>query len=174
MPAKSQNQVVRIFGPISSVCDSDQLVKPFLPAQGASPRLFTSASKCSKCGTIDGGDSRAAEQLAPDIAPGTRHHQLLTTNEAPKSSGIAFIQTVVSKTDPRLASLEIEISRLRDRLKQLEEEQTLLSRDRAQNQVMPSPRWSTSSPQTLLFRFFPLTSSPTVTLWVPGICTKAF
>ncbi|KAJ6530816.1 hypothetical protein DFH09DRAFT_1093425 [Mycena vulgaris] len=123
-----------------------------------------SAAKCSNCGTVDGGDSRAAEQLALDIALGTHYHRLLTTNEVPESSDIAFMQTVVSKTDPRLASLEIEISRLRDRLKQLEEEQTLLSRYHAQNQAILSPLWSTSSPQTLLFRcFFPRTSSPTIT-----------
>ncbi|KAJ6530863.1 hypothetical protein DFH09DRAFT_1285013 [Mycena vulgaris] len=98
-----------------------------------------SAAKCSKCRTVDGGDSRAAEQFALDIALGTRHHRLLTTNEPPEISDMPFVQSIVSKTGARLASLETEISRLRDQLKQLEEEQTLLSRYRAQNQAILSP-----------------------------------
>ncbi|KAJ7483481.1 hypothetical protein FB451DRAFT_1028928, partial [Mycena latifolia] len=68
-----------------------------------------------------------------------RYQELLTTNAVPQGTELPFIQVVVSKTDARLADVEKEISRLRDRLQQLEDERASLSRYQAQNYAVISP-----------------------------------
>ncbi|KAJ7681556.1 hypothetical protein B0H17DRAFT_1230242 [Mycena rosella] len=56
-----------------------------------------------------------------DVAPGIpRHHKLLNSNEPPEGPEVAFIQSVSSKADARLAYLDHEISQLRDRLKRFD------------------------------------------------------
>ncbi|KAJ7490964.1 hypothetical protein FB451DRAFT_1124553 [Mycena latifolia] len=69
----------------------------------------------------------------------TRHQELMTTNAPPDSVELIFIQAVVSKTDARLADVENEISRLRGRLQQLEDERTSLARYLASNKAILSP-----------------------------------
>ncbi|KAJ6530794.1 hypothetical protein DFH09DRAFT_1044749 [Mycena vulgaris] len=99
--------------------------------------------KCSECGAVGDGAARTEVtepfdfDAAVNIEP--RHHQLLKTNEPPEGSEMTFIQSVISTSGARLAFLETEISQLRDRLERLEEEQTSLSRYRAQNQAILSP-----------------------------------
>ncbi|KAJ6552731.1 hypothetical protein B0H19DRAFT_906450, partial [Mycena capillaripes] len=76
----------------------------------------------------------------------------------PDDSDVAFVHSVISTTDVRLASLEEEISHLRDRLKQLEEERAALSSFHTQNKSIISPLRRT--PPELLFEIFSLTLSP--------------
>ncbi|KAJ7471023.1 hypothetical protein FB451DRAFT_1368159 [Mycena latifolia] len=68
-----------------------------------------------------------------------RHHNLLATNEAPTDSEQTFIRSVVSETGTRLKDLEKEMSQLRDRLAQLEEEHASLSAYHSQNVAVLSP-----------------------------------
>ncbi|KAF7345515.1 F-box domain-containing protein [Mycena venus] len=66
------------------------------------------------------------EGLDASVAPGTRHHTLLTTNEPPEGSEITFVQSVVSKTDAHLARLNNETLNVKQKLQQLKEERALL------------------------------------------------
>ncbi|KAJ6580786.1 hypothetical protein B0H19DRAFT_894069, partial [Mycena capillaripes] len=61
------------------------------------------------------------------------------TNEPPDSSEIALVLSAISKTDAPLACLDNEISKLQEKLKQLEDERTLLSSYRTQNTAILSP-----------------------------------
>jgi len=94
------------------------------------------ASRCPKCGTFS-AEEAFDQDLA--VAPGTHHITLLSTNEPPEESEIIFIQSLLLKSDARLASLDDEISRLRDRLKQLDEERSSLTIYRARNRAILSP-----------------------------------
>ncbi|KAJ7071579.1 hypothetical protein C8F01DRAFT_441104 [Mycena amicta] len=49
-----------------------------------------------------------------NVAPGSRYHMLLTTNEPPDTSDVALIEEAMLKSDARLAFLDKEISRLVD------------------------------------------------------------
>ncbi|KAJ7114047.1 hypothetical protein C8R44DRAFT_984599 [Mycena epipterygia] len=71
--------------------------------------------------------------------PDTRHRSLLNTNEVPQDSDITYVKSVVSKIRLRLAHVDNEILRLRDQLKAMEEERTLLSLSLAQNSAILSP-----------------------------------
>ncbi|KAJ6552733.1 hypothetical protein B0H19DRAFT_949729, partial [Mycena capillaripes] len=70
----------------------------------------------------------------------TRYHNLLTTNEPPEDSDVASIHSAISAADVLLTLLDEEISHLRDRVQQLEEERNSLSRFRTQNQAVLSQR----------------------------------
>ncbi|KAJ7126266.1 hypothetical protein C8R44DRAFT_668618, partial [Mycena epipterygia] len=68
------------------------------------------------------------------------HWKLLTTNEPPpEGPEVAFVRSVISNTDARLTHLDEEISRLRIRLKELEEEHASLASYHAQNNSILSP-----------------------------------
>ncbi|KAJ7483459.1 hypothetical protein FB451DRAFT_1129358 [Mycena latifolia] len=73
------------------------------------------------------------------VAPGTRHHGLLISNEAPLDLDFIAVEEMISKTDARLVVLDIEISRLQDRLKQLEDKRAALQTFRKQNVAVLSP-----------------------------------
>ncbi|KAF7340013.1 F-box domain-containing protein [Mycena venus] len=121
----------------------------------------------------------AAIELA---APGTRHHALLTSNEPPDSSEITFMQSVISKTDDRLAYLDDEISRLENTLQRLKEERSSLCSYHMRNKAILSPLrrmpaeilgeifgWTLPSTQAELNRLrFDIADSPWVLTRVSG------
>ncbi|KAK7031825.1 hypothetical protein R3P38DRAFT_2925792 [Favolaschia claudopus] len=83
-----------------------------------------------------------------------RHDELLNSNEAPEDNESSSIRTAFLKTTAALASLNDEISRLRERLEQLEVEYRSLSDEQAQNRNFQSqsppdskPGGSLSDPQ---------------------------
>ncbi|KAJ7777074.1 hypothetical protein B0H16DRAFT_1504260 [Mycena metata] len=86
-------------------------------------------SRCSQCGASQGPD-----RLELDVAgPGTRHHILLNSNEAPVESEVAVIRAELTTSDARLVFLDNEIARLRGQLEQLQEQRTSVWSYRAQN-----------------------------------------
>ncbi|KAJ7691969.1 hypothetical protein B0H17DRAFT_934620, partial [Mycena rosella] len=64
---------------------------------------------------------------------------ILSSNEAPLELDLPCVKSAISKTDARLACLGDEISRLQDRLKELEEEHVSLFSYRAQHNGIISP-----------------------------------
>ncbi|KAJ7483431.1 hypothetical protein FB451DRAFT_1084598 [Mycena latifolia] len=68
--------------------------------------------------------SSEGEQCNPDInvAPVTRHHGLLASNEIPLESDLTAIKSVISKIGARLAWLDTEISSIRGQIQPSEEE----------------------------------------------------
>ncbi|KAJ7498116.1 hypothetical protein B0H11DRAFT_2189846 [Mycena galericulata] len=93
---------------------------------------------CSECGAVI---ISKAEELNISATPETlaRHLKLMTTNEPPNGPELAYIRAVVSKTGPRLACLDDEISRLEGQLKQLKKDRAVLSEYHAQNTTIISP-----------------------------------
>ncbi|KAJ7609032.1 hypothetical protein FB45DRAFT_1127774 [Roridomyces roridus] len=77
----------------------------------------------------------------PGATPDTsaRYQRLLQSNEPPGAAELSYIHAVVSNTAARLGDLDGEISRLRNRLAQLEKEQTQLSGYHSQNAAIISP-----------------------------------
>ncbi|KAJ7780134.1 hypothetical protein DFH07DRAFT_793903 [Mycena maculata] len=98
-------------------------------------------SRCSECGAFPAISREEDGSFDLNVTARTlaRHQQLLTTNEPPESPELIYVRSVLSKTDARLEWLDDEISRLQDRLKQLEEERGALSAYRAQNHLILSP-----------------------------------
>ncbi|KAJ7230273.1 hypothetical protein GGX14DRAFT_410330, partial [Mycena pura] len=74
-----------------------------------------------------------------NVIPGTRHHQLLHSNEAPLESELADIETASSDMDAHLALLDDEIARLKARVEQLEEERLAIGTRRQRNHAILSP-----------------------------------
>ncbi|KAJ7693194.1 hypothetical protein B0H17DRAFT_1010270 [Mycena rosella] len=97
---------------------------------------MTSLSHCAKCGVLT---TTSAPVDCTNAIPRTRYHSLLTTNEPPEGPDVAFIQAVISKTNGHLTRLDAEISRVREHLKQLQEERGALSRYRSENNALLSP-----------------------------------
>ncbi|KAJ7609094.1 hypothetical protein FB45DRAFT_1127922 [Roridomyces roridus] len=77
----------------------------------------------------------------PGATPDTlaRYQRLLQSNEPPGAAELSYIHAVVSNTAACLGDLDGEISRLRNRLAQLEKEQTQLSGYHSQNAAIISP-----------------------------------
>jgi hypothetical protein len=71
--------------------------------------------------------------------PGTRHYTLLNTNEPPEDSERMFIDSVISKTEARLVWLDDEIPKLREKLKQLEDERASMPRHLTRNKAVLAP-----------------------------------
>ncbi|KAF8211000.1 hypothetical protein K438DRAFT_1530063, partial [Mycena galopus ATCC 62051] len=63
----------------------------------------------------------------------------LNSNELPEDSDSTFIRSVISKTDAYLASLDDEISKLQEKLRQLEDERASLANYRTRNAAILSP-----------------------------------
>ncbi|KAJ7609145.1 hypothetical protein FB45DRAFT_1067149 [Roridomyces roridus] len=76
---------------------------------------------------------------APTTKTLERCQRLLKSNEAPGSAELVFIRAVVSDTGARLDYLDSEISRLRDRLDQLQAERMHLSEYHSQYVPILSP-----------------------------------
>ncbi|KAJ7138180.1 hypothetical protein C8R44DRAFT_661234, partial [Mycena epipterygia] len=96
-----------------------------------------SVSRCAQCGTAVATAAENPVDLA--ATPGTRHHSLLNSNEAPLDSDSTIVKAVISKDRARLAWVDQEISRLYDRMRHLEEERASLSSHLAENTPILSP-----------------------------------
>ncbi|KAF7336856.1 F-box domain-containing protein [Mycena venus] len=99
--------------------------------------MMYAPSRCSECGAHSTNPPR--ESFDVNVVPGMRHHALLSTNEIPEGSEVPFVQSLVSETDSRLASLDDAISKLRGQLKTLEEARTSLLTYRTRNSAILSP-----------------------------------
>ncbi|KAJ6503762.1 hypothetical protein C8R45DRAFT_973667 [Mycena sanguinolenta] len=97
-------------------------------------------SRCSACGAFPSSNSDQFE-LNITITPRTmaRISDLLTTNEPPQEPELLVLRPVTQKTAARLASLDAEISHLKDQLRQLQEERAALGKYHAQNTTILSP-----------------------------------
>ncbi|KAF7342613.1 F-box domain-containing protein [Mycena sanguinolenta] len=86
-------------------------------------------SLCSACGTRVTPTCDDFERSFAPTDPQTlaRFERLLTTNEPPRTTDLAFLRPVVQKTSARLANLDEDISRLQGRLQQLEDERASLA-----------------------------------------------
>ncbi|KAF8211822.1 hypothetical protein K438DRAFT_1808022 [Mycena galopus ATCC 62051] len=94
------------------------------------------ASRCFKCGSFPLSPLNPFDISVP---PGTRHYNLLNSNEPPDDSDSTFIHSVVSDADARLARLDDEIAKIREHLHQLEEERASLSTFQTRNKAIISP-----------------------------------
>ncbi|KAF7366655.1 F-box domain-containing protein [Mycena sanguinolenta] len=94
-------------------------------------------SRCSKCGNLSFDSPGPTFDVS--VAPGTRHYTLLNTNEPPEDSESVFIRSVIAESSPRLKHLDNEISKLQEKLKQLEDERTALLSYRTRNTAILSP-----------------------------------
>ncbi|KAJ7691920.1 hypothetical protein B0H17DRAFT_934549, partial [Mycena rosella] len=98
------------------------------------------AAGCSECGAPSRRPTSFSKRPIPfDLTRGTQLHELVNSNEPPPESEIPSIRSVVAETNMHLSSLDSEISRLRDLLKELEEERTAVSSFHAQNIRTLSP-----------------------------------
>ncbi|KAJ7101884.1 hypothetical protein C8R44DRAFT_641240 [Mycena epipterygia] len=98
-----------------------------------------SASRCSECSAVASGGAPAEYPVDVDTAPGTRHHRLLNSNEAPLDSDTPIVRSAISKARARLTVVEDELSRLRELMKSLEKEHAALSDNLAHNNSILSP-----------------------------------
>ncbi|KAJ7654609.1 hypothetical protein DFH06DRAFT_1416375 [Mycena polygramma] len=90
-----------------------------------------SKSCCSECGALSPPVVTEEVTAFVDVAPESRHHGLLNSNEPPEGSDLAFIHSVVSETEEHLKCLDDGIAKLQKTLKQLQEARLSLSRYRA-------------------------------------------
>ncbi|KAJ7113993.1 hypothetical protein C8R44DRAFT_796050 [Mycena epipterygia] len=98
--------------------------------------------RCSECGASIQVDVSDLTRIQSDFnaGPGTRHYRLLNSNDAPvEPDDVDLVTSIVSKTEARLARIDWEISRLRDRLSHLEDERDSLSNQLARNKSILSP-----------------------------------
>ncbi|KAJ7663986.1 hypothetical protein DFH06DRAFT_337664 [Mycena polygramma] len=119
-----------------------------------------SKSCCSECGALSAPVVTEEVAAFVDVAPESRHHGLLNSNEPPEGSDMPFIHSVVLETDEHLKRLDDDIAKLQKTLKQLKEARMSLSRYRAQNRAILSPL--RRLPTEVLGEIFSWTS-PTVT-----------
>ncbi|KAF7371145.1 F-box domain-containing protein [Mycena sanguinolenta] len=94
-------------------------------------------SMCPRCGRFC--TSEPTDMFDVTVTPGTRHYTLLNTNEPPDDSDIAFIHSTISKSSARIASIDNQITKLRETVKQLEDERVSLVSFRTRNQQILSP-----------------------------------
>ncbi|KAJ7155825.1 hypothetical protein C8R46DRAFT_434201 [Mycena filopes] len=85
--------------------------------------------------------SEAKEFRGGNLTPaaGTRHHELLNSNETPLDSEILLIKSTASQIDVRMVAIDEEIASLRRRLQQLTDERQSLVRLRSRNSAIVSP-----------------------------------
>ncbi|KAJ6484208.1 hypothetical protein C8R45DRAFT_1148600 [Mycena sanguinolenta] len=97
-------------------------------------------SACSQCGpfVIPPGD-RFELTLKTALRTLARFAELLVTNEAPRELELALIKPIAEATSARLASLDAEIARLEERVRELSAERTALSKYHAHNTRILSP-----------------------------------
>ncbi|KAJ7777016.1 hypothetical protein B0H16DRAFT_945799, partial [Mycena metata] len=98
-------------------------------------------SKCSHCGPSIPASSPVplAAKEPYDWGWGATGNRLLNSNEPPHESETLSFKTALSEVDSHLSSLEDEILRFRDRLKQLKEHHAELSAMRALGAAVFSP-----------------------------------
>ncbi|KAJ7483451.1 hypothetical protein FB451DRAFT_1170051 [Mycena latifolia] len=101
------------------------------------------SSQCPTCGALTQPTSTTEEPRDSNVRVATKtlalHQKLLNSNVAPEGAELVFFRSVVSKTGGRLGYLDDEIARLRNQLKELEEEHAVLSSYHAQNRAILSP-----------------------------------
>ncbi|KAF7345517.1 F-box domain-containing protein [Mycena venus] len=95
------------------------------------------AFRCSQCGALSSNPSTAAFDIS--VAAGMRYYTLLHTNEPPEHFETPFIHSVIAKTEARLQCIDDEISKLQEKLDQLEKERASLTGYRTQNNGILSP-----------------------------------
>ncbi|KAJ6495096.1 hypothetical protein C8R45DRAFT_899871 [Mycena sanguinolenta] len=87
--------------------------------------------KCSGCGAVvistDNGGEASTLNLVTDPQTLARLGELSATNEAPQATELSIIRPIVEGTSARLESLDAEIFRLQARLRQIEQERTMVS-----------------------------------------------
>ncbi|KAJ7155792.1 hypothetical protein C8R46DRAFT_1005023, partial [Mycena filopes] len=85
--------------------------------------------------------SDAKEFSSGNLTPaaGTRHHELLNSNDTPLDSEILLIKSTTSQIDARMIAIDEEIALLHRRLQQLTDERQSLVRLRSQNSAIVSP-----------------------------------
>ncbi|KAJ7623617.1 hypothetical protein FB45DRAFT_797861 [Roridomyces roridus] len=98
-------------------------------------------SRCSQCGALTFSKEDPLDPTLPVATPWTivRCQRLLKSNEPPDSAELAYMQPLVSKVAARLECIDDEMSRLRDRLEQLNTEQTELAEYHALHAPIVSP-----------------------------------
>ncbi|KAJ7483417.1 hypothetical protein FB451DRAFT_1439439 [Mycena latifolia] len=74
------------------------------------------------------------------VAPGTRYHGLLTSNETPLEADLPAVKSMISKVDARLVCLDTEMSGLQNQIQQSEEELASLSSSSARNDTILSQK----------------------------------
>ncbi|KAJ7609006.1 hypothetical protein FB45DRAFT_1067046 [Roridomyces roridus] len=130
-------------------------------------------SICSECGATKIANAEPSDTIpaTPETLAG--YQLLAASNEPPNSAERAFLQAVASKSAVRLTCLDEEISRLKDRLGQLEAERSQLAGYHSQNVAILSPL--RRMPHEILTEIFlwtlpPAASNPDVneSPWVLG------
>jgi ribosomal protein S15P/S13E len=84
--------------------------------------------------------------MSESVAPGTRHHTLLNSNEPPDESELTFARSVASKVDASLEYLDHKIANLREHLKRRKEDRASLLSYRMRNKAISSA--SEDAPRT--------------------------
>ncbi|KAJ6462129.1 hypothetical protein C8R45DRAFT_1027374 [Mycena sanguinolenta] len=127
------------------------------------------ASLCSTCGTTL-VSTRDAFKFSLTTDPWTlvRLSQLSSTNEPLLEPELSAVRPIVEKTSARLATLDAETSRLKDRLRELEDERTALSEFHAQNTRVVSPM--RRMPAEILGEIFSWTLPNIYDIFDPGDC----
>ncbi|KAJ7124356.1 hypothetical protein C8R44DRAFT_619933 [Mycena epipterygia] len=95
-----------------------------------------SSSQCSECG---GTVTAREEPLDLSAAPDSPHHSFLHSNEAPGDSDSTIVRSMLSKARKRLAVVERELTRRRERMQALKEERASLSGYLTENNAILSP-----------------------------------
>ncbi|KAJ6517881.1 hypothetical protein C8R47DRAFT_200 [Mycena vitilis] len=115
--------------------------------------------RCHQCGVTTNGTDASGMKYDWDFsATETRHNALMNSNEAPLDSDISIAQSALEKADARLASLDAEMSRIREQLRQLEAEHSALEIYRTKNKAILSPL--RRMPPELLSEIFSWTLPP--------------
>ncbi|KAJ7648300.1 hypothetical protein DFH06DRAFT_574683 [Mycena polygramma] len=99
------------------------------------------SSKCPHCrgSGVVSPENAVVRELDMGVVPGTRHHQLLNSNELPEEHEVASIRSFTSNVATRLVPLDKEIFELQHRLKQLLSERASLSNLHAKTSAILSP-----------------------------------
>ncbi|KAJ7643392.1 hypothetical protein DFH06DRAFT_598641 [Mycena polygramma] len=124
----------------------------------------------------NGADASAMDNVWDFSATETRHNVLLNSNEVPLDSDISLVQSALETADARLAYLDAEMSRIREQLRQLEDEHAALSIHCTKTKAILSPlrhmppevlseifRWTLPPTRNAVFHAgFKMTDSPWV------------
>ncbi|KAF7345578.1 ABC protein [Mycena venus] len=122
-------------------------------------------ARCSECGFLFAGTSNdidsdsISESFAVRVDTTHEYDRLLNSNDTPdEDRDLKLVDSVVSQTEACLGRLDDHITRLRTRLKQLEDQQRLLSNYLARNKSILSPL--RRMPPEILLEVFSWTLSP--------------
>ncbi|KAJ7483501.1 hypothetical protein FB451DRAFT_1364408 [Mycena latifolia] len=109
-------------------------------------------ARCSECASLQ----TPSVPFDLHITPGTPHHRFFNSNEAPlEPDDVDLVKSAVSNNEDCLARIDREISRVRDRLKDLEITRGLVATHLARNRSILSPL--RRMPPEILLDIFSLT-----------------